>query len=52
MIIIDLHIPGLCGIDLINHIRKTHTRIKVIVFTTFVKSDLEDQKKYKRANMI
>lgn len=51
MIITDLWMPSLCGIDLINCIRKTNTKIKVIIITAFESHHLEDQIKYKQAKV-
>ena len=42
LIITDLRMPGMCGIDLANKIREIDSKIKIFLMTAFEIKDLED----------
>ena len=51
MIITDLRMPGICGIDLAKSIREFDNRIKIFLMTAFETKDLEDSKDFKNARI-
>ena len=51
MIITDLRMPGICGIDLANKIREIDSKIKIFLMTAFETKDLEDRPDFKLARI-
>jgi CheY-like chemotaxis protein len=51
MIITDLRMPGLCGIDLAKSIREIDSKIKIFLMTAFESKDLEDREDFKNARI-
>ncbi len=51
MIITDLRMPGLCGIDLAKRIREFDSKIKIFLMTAFETKDLEDTEDFKNAKI-
>ena len=51
MIITDMRMPGMCGIDLANKIREINAKIKIFLMTAFEIKDLEDRPDFKFARI-
>ncbi len=51
MIITDLRMPGICGIDLAKSIREIDSKIKIFLMTAFETKDLEDREDFKNARI-
>lgn len=49
LIITDLRMPVMCGIDLANKIREIDSKIKIFLMTAFEIKDLEDRPDFKSA---
>ncbi len=47
LIITDLRMPGICGIDLAKRIREINSKIKIFLMTAFETQDLEDREDFK-----
>jgi CheY-like chemotaxis protein len=47
LIITDLRMPGICGIDLAKSIREFDIKIKIFLMTAFESKDLEDREDFK-----
>jgi CheY-like chemotaxis protein len=51
LIISDLRMPGICGIDLAKSIREIDSKIKIFLMTAFETKDLEDTEDFKNAKI-
>ena len=51
LIITDLRMPGICGIDLAKSIRVFDNKIKIFLMTAFDAKDLEDKEDFKNAKI-
>lgn len=51
MIITDLRMPGLCGIDLAKSVREFDSKVKIFLMTAFEITDLEDKEDFKNARI-
>src|SRR4051812_11156278 len=51
LIITDLRMPGICGIDLAKGIREFDSKIRIFLMTAFESKDLEDGKDFKNASI-
>jgi CheY-like chemotaxis protein len=51
LIITDLRMPGICGIDLAKSIREFDSKIKIFLMTAFESKDLEDREDFKNARI-
>ena len=51
LIITDLRMPGICGIDLAKSIRVFDNKIKIFLMTAFDAKDLEDREDFKNAKI-
>ncbi|MDQ4073486.1 MAG: response regulator [Thermoproteota archaeon] len=51
LIITDLRMPGMSGIDLSNNIRQLSDTVKIVLITAFDLSDLKDRPAYKHARI-
>ncbi|HEX5186277.1 MAG TPA: response regulator, partial [Nitrososphaeraceae archaeon] len=51
LLITDMRMPGLDGIDLARRVREIDKDIKIFLMTAFEVSDLEDQPGYKEAKI-
>jgi two-component SAPR family response regulator len=51
LIITDLRIPGICGVDLARSIREINSKIKIFLMTAFDIQDLEDREDFKIARI-
>jgi DNA-binding response OmpR family regulator len=51
LIITDLRMPGMCGIDLAKDIRKINNNIKIFLMTAFETHSLQDDKYFKTARI-
>jgi CheY-like chemotaxis protein len=51
LIITDLRMPGICGIDLAKSIREFDNKIKIFLMTAFESKDLEDREDFKNARI-
>ncbi len=51
LIITDLRMPGICGIDLAKSIREFDSKIRIFLMTAFESKDLEDGKDFKNARI-
>ena len=51
LIITDLRMPGICGIDLAKSIREIDSKIKIFLMTAFESKDLEDREGFKNARI-
>jgi len=51
LIITDLRMPGICGIDLAKSIREFDNKIKIFLMTAFDAKDLEDKEDFKNAKI-
>ena len=51
LIITDLRMPGICGIDLAKNIRMINSKIKIFLMTAFDVQDLEDRDDFKIASI-
>ncbi len=51
LIITDLRMPGICGIDLAKSIREFDSKKKIFLMTAFESKDLEDGKDFKNARI-
>ena len=49
LIIIDLRMPGICGIDLAKNIRQINSKVKIFLMTAFEMVDLKDKEDFKKA---
>ena len=51
LIITDLRMPGLCGIDLAKSVREFDSKVKIFLMTAFEITDLEDKEDFKNARI-
>jgi len=51
LIISDLRMPGICGLELANSIRKINTSVKIFLMTAFDTSDLENNPTFQSAKI-
>ncbi|TVP40158.1 response regulator [Candidatus Nitrosocosmicus arcticus] len=51
LIITDLRMPGVCGIDLAKNIREINSKVKIFLMTAFDTQDLEDREDFKIAGI-
>ena len=51
LIITDLRMPGICGIDLAKKVREVDSKIKIFLMTAFESKDLEDREDFKNARI-
>jgi CheY-like chemotaxis protein len=51
LIITDLRMPGICGIDLAKSIREIDSKIKIFLMTAFESKGLEDREDFKIARI-
>ena len=51
LIITDLRMPGMCGIDFANKIREIDSKIRIFLMTAFEIKDLEDRPHFKFARI-
>ncbi|TVP41830.1 response regulator [Candidatus Nitrosocosmicus arcticus] len=51
LIITDLRMPGMCGIDLAKRIRNINSKVKIFLMTAFETKDLEDREEFKIARI-
>ncbi len=51
LIITDLRIPGICGVDLARSIKAINSKIKIFLMTAFDIQDLEDREDFKIARI-
>ncbi len=51
LIITDLRMPGMCGIDLAKSIRKINNNIKIFLMTAFETHSLQDDEDFKTARI-
>jgi DNA-binding NtrC family response regulator len=51
LIISDLRMPGICGIDLAKSIREIDSKIKIFLMTAFETKDLENTEDFKNARI-
>ena len=51
LIITDLRMPGICGIDLAKNIREINSKIKIFLMTAFDIQDLKDREDFKIARI-
>ena len=51
LIITDLRMPGICGIDLAKKVREFDNKIKIFLMTAFESKDLEDREDFKNARI-
>lgn len=51
LIITDLRMPGICGIDLAKKIRQTNSKVKIFLMTAFETVDLKDKEEFKKAKI-
>ena len=51
LIITDLRMPGICGIDLAKNIREFDKKIKIFLMTAFESKDLEHREDFKDARI-
>jgi CheY-like chemotaxis protein len=51
LIITDLRMPGICGIDLAKNIRQINNRVKIFLMTAFEIVDLKDNEDFRKAKI-
>ena len=51
LILTDLRMPGICGIDLAKRIREFDSKIKIFLMTAFDAKDLEDSEDFKNTRI-
>jgi DNA-binding response OmpR family regulator len=51
LIITDLRMPGICGIDLAKDVREINSKVKIFLMTAFDISDLKDNEDFKKAKI-
>ena len=51
LIITDLRMPGICGIDLAKKVREFDNKVKIFLMTAFEAKDLEDREDFKNARI-
>ena len=51
LIITDLRMPGICGIDLAKSIREFDNKVKIFLMNAFDAKDLEDREDFKNAKI-
>ena len=51
LIITDLRMPGLCGIDLAKSVREYDSKVKIFLMTAFEIKDLEDEEDFQNARI-
>jgi CheY-like chemotaxis protein len=51
MIITDLRMPGICGIDLAKNVREINRKVKIFLMTAFDTADLKDNEDFKKAKI-
>ncbi len=51
LVLTDLRMPGISGIDLANKIRKLNSKVKILLITAFAVNDIKDDMKYKEAKI-
>ena len=51
LIITDLRMPGICGIDLAKRIREINNKVKIFLMTAFDIADIKDNEDFKKAKI-
>ena len=51
LIITDLRMPGICGIDLAKNVREINSKVKIFLMTAFDTADLKDNEDFKKAKI-
>jgi CheY-like chemotaxis protein len=51
LILTDLRMPGMSGLDLAKNIRETNSKVKIFLMTAFDTADLKDNEDFKKANI-
>ena len=51
LIITDLRMPGICGIDLAKKVREINSKVKIFLMTAFDTADLKDNEDFKKAKI-
>jgi DNA-binding response OmpR family regulator len=51
LIITDLRMPGICGIDLAKNIRDINSKVKIFLMTAFDTVDLKDNEDFKKVKI-
>jgi DNA-binding NtrC family response regulator len=51
LIITDLRMPGICGIDLAKNVREISSKVKIFLMTAFETADLKDNEDFKKAKI-
>lgn len=51
LVITDLRMPGMCGIELANRIRELDNSVKIFLMTAFDTADLESSESYQTAKI-
>lgn len=51
LIITDLRMPGICGIDLAKDVREINSKVKIFLMTAFDTADLKDNEDFKKAKI-
>ena len=51
LIITDLRMPGMCGIDLAKNVREINSKVKIFLMTAFDIADLRDNEDFKKAKI-
>ena len=51
LIVTDLRMPGICGIDLAKKVREFDNKVKIFLMTAFESRDLEDREDFKNARI-
>ena len=51
LIITDLRMPGICGIDPAKKVREFDNKVKIFLMTAFEAKDLEDREDFKNARI-
>jgi DNA-binding response OmpR family regulator len=51
LIISDLRMPGMCGLELVNKIRELNNLVKIFLMTAFDTADLESSEVYQSARI-
>jgi len=51
LIISDLRMPGICGLELANKIRELNDSVKIFIMTAFDRADIENNEMYQSARI-